>query len=82
MKRIDEKAQDVDRLFKRFREQQTELGGEITPADKQALRNRLKALEDELNCYLASEYNVDPEKKANYEKWLVSHKPFHWFIEF
>src|SRR2546427_11855637 len=45
--RIEEKAQDVDRLFALFRQQQTELGSEVTPAGKQALRNRLKALEDE-----------------------------------
>jgi methylase of polypeptide subunit release factors len=82
MDRIDEKAQDVDRLFKLFREQQTELGGEVTPTDKQDLRNRLKALEDELNRYLAGEYGIDPDKEAPYEKWLISHKPFHWFIEF
>ena len=82
MQRVDEKAQDVDRLFKLFREQQTEIGGEVTPADKQELRKRLKALEDELNRYLAGEYGIDPDKKADYEKWLASHKPFHWFIEF
>jgi hypothetical protein len=82
MQRIDEKAQDVDHLFTLFRQQQTKLGGEVTPADKQELRNRLKALEDELNRYLAGEYGIDPDKKVDYEKWLASHKPFHWFIEF
>src|SRR4030067_2339993 len=82
MERIDERAQDVDRLFKLFREQQTELGGEVTLTDKQELRNRLKALEDELNRYLAGEYGIDPDKRTSFEKWLVSHKPFHWFIEF
>jgi len=82
MQRIDEKAQDVDRLFKLFREQQTEIGGEVTSADKQILRNRLKALEDELNRYLVGEYKIDPNKKTDYEKWLSSHKPFHWFIDF
>ncbi|MBM4333695.1 MAG: SAM-dependent methyltransferase [Deltaproteobacteria bacterium] len=100
MERIDQKAQDVDRLFKLFREQQTELGGEVSPADKQELRNRLKTLENELNFYLAGEYEVDiparhshesgnPEsldsflrRNDKYQKWLASHKPFHWFIEF
>ena len=82
MQRIDEKAQDVDRLFGLFRQQQTELGGEVTPYDKQELSTRLKALEDELNRYLAGEYGVVPIKKADYERWLISHKPFHWFIEF
>jgi len=82
MERIEEQADDIDRLFKRFQEQQTELGGEVTPEDKQELRTRLKLLEDELNQYLAGEYGVDPSKKAEYNKWLASHKPFHWFIEF
>ncbi|MEW6375802.1 MAG: DNA methyltransferase [Thermodesulfobacteriota bacterium] len=82
MQRIDEKAQDVDRLFTLFRQQQTELGGEVTPADKQELRNRLMALEDELNRYLAGEYKIDSAKTTEYLKWLTSHKPFHWFIEF
>jgi hypothetical protein len=85
MVRIEEKAQDIDRLFGLFRQQQTEIGGEVTPADKQELRNRLRLLEDELNRYLASEYGVNVGANGNspaYEKWLASHKPFHWFIEF
>ena len=82
LQRVEEKAQDIDRLFSLFRQQQTELGGEVTPADKQELRKRLSVLEDELNCYLAREYGIDLKKKDTYEKWLASHKPFHWFIEF
>jgi hypothetical protein len=82
MARIEEKAEDIDRLFGLFRQQQTELGGEVRPEDKQELRKRLKALEDELNRYLAGEYGIDLRKKSAYEKWLDSHKPFHWFIEF
>ena len=56
--------------------------GEVTPEIKEELRKRLRNLEDELNRYLAKEYGVDPDKKIKYEKWLISHKPFHWFIEF
>ena len=82
MKRIKEKAEDVEYLFTLFRQQQTELGGVVTPADKQALRNKLEVLEDELNRYLAGEYRVDPNKVSDYRDWLSSHKPFHWFIEF
>ena len=66
----------------RFREQQTELGGTVTPADKQVLQHKLQTLEAELNGYLAGEYKVDPNKKAAYQDWLTSHKPFHWFIAF
>ena len=82
MQRIEEKAEDVKELFEKFREQQTELGGDVTPADKQVLRDKLKVLEDELNQFLADEYGIDLNKQADYQNWLSSHKPFHWFIEF
>jgi len=84
MQRIDERAEIADRAFKRFREMQTEHG--MNPKDftetKNALRERLNKLEDDLNRYLAKQYGVDPNKKAAFEKWRASHRPFHWFIEF
>ena len=82
MQRIAEKASDVEHLSSLFRQQQTELGGTVTVADKQKLRSRLASLEDELDHYLASEYGIDPAQKNGYEEWLSSHKPFHWFINF
>ena len=82
MTRIEEKAEDVEKLFEEFRRQQTELGGDVTPADKQVLRDKLKVLEDELNQFLTDQYGVDPNKKRAYQKWISSHKPFHWFTEF
>ena len=82
MERIKEKAEDVKILFQEFRRQQTTLGGIVTPADKKVLQDRLQELEDELNLYLADEYGVDPNKQSDYENWLNTHKPFHWFIAF
>ena len=82
MERIREKAEDVKILSQEFRRQQTTLGGAVTLADKQNLQSRLQELEDELNLYLAEEYGVDPNKQSDYENWLNSHKPFHWFIAF
>ena len=82
MQHIEEKAEDVEHLFEQFRLQQTELGGVVTPDDKQALQNKLKVLEDELNHYLAEEYGIDPSEESACQNWLSSHKPFHWFIEF
>ena len=64
---IQEKAEDVDRLFKLFQKQQTELGGEVTPEDKQELRRKLAILEDELNQYLASEYGINPSPRHSRE---------------
>jgi hypothetical protein len=40
-------------------------------------------LEDELNKALAGKYGINAEKdKGAYAKWLASHQPFHWFIEY
>ena len=79
---IEEKVEEIDRLFEQFRKHQTELEGIVTPAEKQELQDRLQVLEDELNEYLAREYKIDPNKKVDYQNWLDSHKPFHWFIAF
>ncbi len=82
MERIKEKAEDVNQLFVEFRRQQTTLGGDVKPADKLNLQSRLQILEDELNEYLAGVYDIDLNNQSDYEKWLNSHKPFHWFIAF
>jgi Eco57I restriction-modification methylase len=49
---------------------------------KQTLRERLKALEEELNRFLAKDYGVKLTDKTAYAKWVKSHQPFHWFVEF
>ena len=59
MPRIREKAEDLNTLFYLFREQQTEMGGEVTLADKRALQDKVDELEDELNVYLAGQYGID-----------------------
>ena len=86
IERIEEKAQDVDRLFGKFQRMQTAHDMSEYTQDfidtKEELRRRLGELEAELNRYLADEYGVDVNKRAAYEEWLASHKPFHWFIEF
>lgn len=42
----------------------------------------MKALEDELNRYLTSDYGVKVSDKAAFSNWRNSHLPFHWFVEF
>ena len=82
MRRIRESAEDIEALFGQFRLQQLEFRGDVTPAAKRELQDKLHKLEEELNCYLAGEYQVDPNNEEGYQRWLASHKPFHWFVEF
>ena len=84
LRRIEEDAEIADRAFHRFREMQTGYGMEAGKFSdtKQQLRKRLDKLREELNRYLASEYDVEATDKKSYEKWQNSHQPFHWFAEF
>ena len=91
--RFDDQVKIADSAFRQFRDMQTRHGMDAKDfaEAKQTLRSRLKALEDELNRYLAGEYGVSLSARsgrktkgdsAAYEKWLKSHQPFHWFVEF
>ncbi|MCK9314210.1 MAG: Eco57I restriction-modification methylase domain-containing protein [Methanocorpusculum sp.] len=87
MPAIEEKARDIERLFKNFRQMQASEGEtgfdhQEYVQTKRQLEERLTVLRNELNGYLAEEYGIDPGKKKAYQKWLKSHQPFHWFIEF
>lgn len=76
------KAADLQQTFDKFRQLQTEGDGSVPVADKLELQKRLKALEDELNRHLAGEHGVKVSDKVAYAKWVKSHQPFHWFIQF
>ena len=82
--RFEEQVELADHAFKHFRRMQ--IDPDMDPKDfassKQTLREKLKTMDDELNRHLAREYGVRVEKKADYDKWLKSHQPFHWFVEF
>ena len=80
--RFLDRLQIADAAWRSFRQQQTELGGRVTVEDKAELKSKLKSLEDELNRYLAGDYGVKAGDKAAYAKWVKSHQPFHWFVEF
>jgi len=82
MEKIAVKAADLQQTFDKFRQLQTEGDGSVPAAHKLELQKRLKALEDELNRHLAGEYGVKVSDKTAYAKWVKSHQPFHWFIEF
>ena len=89
MEKISVKAADLQQAFDAFRESQVEGDGSVPVEHKLELRKRLGGLQDELNRYLADEYGVVSgsfKRKADYQdalsKWMKSHQPFHWFVEF
>lgn len=84
MKRIDERAEIVDRAFQMFRKMQTEqsMKPRQFTTGKAELRERLKELNQELNRYLASQYGIDANESKAFQLWVDSHQPFHWFVEF
>jgi hypothetical protein len=82
---ILEDADIVDRAFKRFRQLQTlpAISAREMAQAKRELQHRLEALEEQLNCFLAEDYQLGLSKrKVPFEAWLTNHQPFHWFIEF
>lgn len=80
--RFNSRCADIEQAFAQFRQIQTEDDGSVPAADKLELQKRLKALEDELNRHLAGDYGVKVGDKVAYSKWVKSHQPFHWFIQF
>jgi hypothetical protein len=80
--RFNTRCADIEQAFTKFRKLQTEGDGSVPASDKRELQKRLKILEEELNRHLASEYGVKISDKPAYAKWLKSHQPFHWFIQF
>jgi hypothetical protein len=82
MEKIATKAADLQQTFDTFRQRQIKGDGSISAKHKEELRRRLRVLEDELNRNLAAEYGVKVSDRTEYTKWLKSHQPFHWFIEF
>ncbi|MCF8257911.1 MAG: hypothetical protein K9J06_10165 [Flavobacteriales bacterium] len=71
--------------YRRFQDSQlmTDQGTDSFRQAKAELRSRLRQLNDSLSNYLAINYGIDAKSKPkDYEAWLISHQPFHWFAEF
>jgi len=82
MGKIQAKAESIQKVFDKFRIFQTEGKTNEIAELKQQVKKELTVLEDELNKYLAGEYGVRDGDKVAYAKWVKSHQPFHWFIQF
>lgn len=76
---IEEKCDIVAKAFARYKEIQLSYGDDYKEFKKakEALNIRLKELNHELNQLLHKQAQAIP-----YDKWLVSHQPFHWFAEY
>ena len=82
---INEQAQKVSSIYRKFKELQTQKDTNCTQlADtKKELKGSLTKLNDELNTYLASaRYGFDLKKKKEYDEFISTHQPFHWYTEF
>ena len=82
MERISLRAAELQQAFDEFREEQVQGRDAATREHKVQVREQLGALHDELNRYLAADYGVDPHDSTGYARWLTTHQPFHWFVEF
>ena len=82
---IEERAEAARLAFERFRQNQV-VGG-TGSADEMAqwkadVNQRLRGLREELDDYLAGEYNVKKGDKQGLSIWRQTHQPFHWYAEF
>jgi Eco57I restriction-modification methylase len=75
----------VSKAFGHFQNAQliNDQGSDSFKTAKAELNQRLKELNHKLNVYLATNYGIDAElKPTDFENWLTTHLPFHWFAEF
>lgn len=79
-KKIFDECDLVAKAFTRFKEIQLDPNSNKTEFStaKEELNNRLNALKKELDKILQKQHYEGIE----YNKWLETHKPFHWFAEF
>jgi len=83
LQRFTDQAEQAATAFRMFRQMHTRLNVEAKElADgKRLLRSRLDGLHEELNRYLAEQFDQGSSKTAM-EKWTKSHQPFHWLVDF
>jgi methylase of polypeptide subunit release factors len=87
--RIKEKCDVVAKAFSRYKNIQLAQGEDFRDfkTAKDELNKRVKELNEELSVLLSKQYGVDYNQakgkiQKQYNDWLQSHQPFHWFAEF
>ena len=81
---VIEEAEKISMVFTRYKGEQIEdKGGETLRQSKHELNKQLDKLNDKLNRFLAVSYLGRADfKESEFEKWKLTHQPFHWFAEF
>ncbi|MBB5661088.1 Eco57I restriction-modification methylase domain-containing protein [Brevundimonas halotolerans] len=79
---IRERATELARAFQNFRNDQTALHGNAGPQAKIELKGRLADLSGRLDRFMALEYDQRNASDDAVARWKVSHKPFHWALDF
>ncbi len=73
---------EVEEAYHQFQIQQVQREGHVSVEDKHALTVQLIELDEILNFHLCRAYGKDPTKGKQLEAWKISHKPFHWYVDF
>ena len=82
MAKMSALASELENGIAEYRRKQ--IGG-VVPLDKgtkSRLQNTRDTLQRELDEYLARDYGIDCSNARAYDRWLKSHRPFHWFVEY
>ncbi len=85
LEEFKEEFELVSKAFGHFQNSQliNDQGSDSFKQAKAQLVAKLKELNQKLNIYLATNYGIDAERRPkDFEAWLHSHQPFHWFAEF
>jgi len=87
LKKIEDQAWSVAKLYREFKEKQSIIDTDhsIIKTNKDDAQKRLIELNDLLNKYKAFEYGIDSDdliQQKKYKGWVNSHQPFHWFAEY
>ena len=77
--KIKKTVEELAKEFDRFRKKQMKLGGKVGAEDKKTLRDKLQKFTDELDTFLAQDYEKKPDEFKN---WKNNAQPFHWWAEF
>jgi len=80
--RFNTRCADVEQAFTKFRQLQTEGDGSVPHADKQELQKKTQGVGRRTQPTSCGGMRVKIGDKTAYAKWVKSHQPFHWFIQF